>query len=243
MPLTWLTDDCDAFPSTKLALKDPNGLLALGGDLSPERLVSAYRRGIFPWFNDADPILWWSPSPRTVIIPGQEHCSASMKKFLRRSPWRVSVDTRFDEVLESCATARSCGTWITAPMRDAYARLHRLGLAHSFEVTDGPRLLGGLYGVALGRVFFGESMFSRADNSSKLALITLSRWLNHNGFVLLDAQVDSDHLTRMGAISLTRESFEKTVQLNTTFAAIEALQANWRAVQGRYLSREGHIQA
>ena len=172
------------FPPTSQALTEPNGLLAVGGDLTPETLISAYAQGIFPWFEPGQEILWWSPDPRSVLFPDRLHISRSLNKFLRKSTWRISCDTRFAEVVDRCASAlrhedhdAEHSTWISAEMRHAYDALHQLGVAHSIEIADQDRLLGGLYGVMLGNVFFGESMFSDHTNGSKVALIALAQKL------------------------------------------------------------------
>lgn len=197
------------FPDPALALRDPNGLLAFGGDLSPQRLLAAYARGIFPWFSDGDPLLWWSPDPRCVFHTDNVHISRRLARTLRRTHWTLSLDCAFGDVMHACAAARGAdpGTWITPEMIDAYTRLHGLGHAHSLEVWDDGELIGGIYGVSIGRAFSAESMFSRADNASKAALIALCRMLRSWGFPLLDAQVPNPHLLRMGAVTLPRAEF------------------------------------
>ncbi|MBN0855537.1 leucyl/phenylalanyl-tRNA--protein transferase, partial [Pseudomonas aeruginosa] len=167
MRLVQLSRHSIAFPSPEGALREPNGLLALGGDLSPARLLMAYQRGIFPWFSPGDPILWWSPDPRAVLWPEQFHLSRSMKRFHQRSPYRVTLNHAFGEVIEGCASDRDEGTWITSSIVRAYHQLHELGHAHSIEVWQENTLVGGMYGVAQGALFCGESMFSRAENASK----------------------------------------------------------------------------
>jgi len=171
MRLVQLSRQSIAFPSPEGALREPNGLLALGGDLSPSRLLMAYQHGIFPWFSPGDPILWWSPDPRAVLWPGQFHLSRSMKRFHQRSPYRVTLNHAFGQVIEGCANNRDEGTWITSSIVKAYHQLHELGHAHSIEVWQGETLVGGMYGVAQGALFCGESMFSRAENASKTALL------------------------------------------------------------------------
>ncbi len=204
--LCWLPADAppEAFPEVGQALSEPNGLLAVGGDLSPERLLYAYRQGIFPWFN-APPIAWWSPQPRMVLFPQRLHISRRLRRRLRSQPWRLRCNTAFVRVMHSCAAPRTDhrGTWITADMIAAYTRLHERGCAHSVEVWDGARLIGGIYGIALGKAFFGESMFSRVKDTSKAALIHLC----NAGFDLIDCQIHSDHLQRMGAELIPREAF------------------------------------
>ncbi|HEY6529557.1 MAG TPA: leucyl/phenylalanyl-tRNA--protein transferase [Cellvibrionaceae bacterium] len=206
----WLRADTGWFPPTSSALNEPNGLLALGGDLTSTRLINAYQRGIFPWYSEGQPILWWSPDPRVVIYPGQAHISTSLKKFLCKSTWQIRVNQAFRQVLKYCAAPRrdSHGTWLLDEMQHAYAQLHSVGVAHSIEVWADDQLQGGLYGVSLGKVFFGESMFSRAENGSKVALIALSHMLKEANFALIDCQVGNPHLFSMGAIQLNRAKFE-----------------------------------
>ena len=198
------------FPHPRHALDDPPGLLALGGDLSPERLLGAYRQGIFPWFSAGQPILWWSPDPRMVFGTGAVHLSSRFRRSLRSSAWQVRADTQFAAVLSACAAlprAGQDGTWITEGMRDAYLALHQLGHAHSVEVFDDKELVGGIYGVAIGRMFFGESMFSARSGGSKVALAALAGRLQHWGWPLIDAQVENEHLVSLGAVQLPREAF------------------------------------
>jgi len=197
------------FPDVGLAETDPNGLLAVGGDLHPERLLNAYRHGIFPWFSPGDPILWWSPDPRTLLFPGEIHVSRSLRKTLRRRRLGVTLDRAFPQVIAACSGPRrdGAGTWLVPEMIAAYIELHRRGLAHSVEVWQDGSLVGGLYGVALGRIFFGESMFSRTDDASKVALVHLAQRLAAWGFVAIDCQVLSDHLVTLGAREVPREGF------------------------------------
>ncbi|HHJ13903.1 MAG TPA: leucyl/phenylalanyl-tRNA--protein transferase [Gammaproteobacteria bacterium] len=199
----------DDFPDPALALDEPDGLLAVGGDLSPRRLLKAYRRGIFPWYGPGQPVLWWSPNPRSLFLPGDEHVSRSLRKRLRRDDFHITHDRAFETVIEACAAPRDgqAGTWITPEMRTAYVALHRLGHAHSVECWIGDELAGGLYGVAVGRVFFGESMFCRRSNASKLAFVCLARQLWAWGYGLIDAQVHSGHIARLGARKMPREQF------------------------------------
>ncbi len=203
------------FPAVELAEREPNGLLAVGGDLSPPRLLNAYRHGIFPWFNPGDPILWWSPDPRTILIPDQVHISRSLAKTLRRGQFQVSLDRAFHHVINACAGPRRQGegTWLVPMMIRAYQRLHRAGWAHSVEVWHQNALVGGLYGVALGRVFFGESMFSHHDNASKVALVYLCRYLEAQGYGLIDCQMATAHLRTMGAIQIHRADFSAILDL------------------------------
>lgn len=217
-----------AFPPVETALDEPNGLLCAGGDLAPERLLEAYRRGIFPWFSAGQPILWWSPDPRTVLYPDELKVSRSLAKTLRNRGYLTSIDRAFGEVIEHCAdpALRPEGTWITAQMKNAYRRLHDLGYAHSVETWDGSRLVGGLYGVALGRVFFGESMFSTARDASKVALCALAQTLRERGYRLVDCQVASEHLASLGARSLPRAEFLR--ELASAIAGTPAPDASWR---------------
>lgn len=201
-------DACD-FPPVSQALTDPNGLLAVGGRLSSTCLLRAYRQGIFPWYCESQPILWWSPDPRMVLFPGELRISRSLRKTLRRGHYRVTVDQAFSEVIAACAAPRrgEPGTWITPEMQAAYCRLHREGWAHSVEVWAGDELAGGLYGVAIGRVFFGESMFHRRRDASKVALVALVEHLRRWHFALIDCQVASDHLATLGAREIPRAHF------------------------------------
>lgn len=209
--LPWLDADPAApFPPTASARRDPDGLLAAGGDLSPTRLLNAYRQGIFPWYSQGQPILWWSPDPRIVFRTDALHLSTRFRRSLRASRWTVRADTAFDRVIDACARIRrrgQDGTWITPGMRDAYNAMHRLGHAHSVEVFDDDLLVGGIYGIAIGRMFFGESMFSARPNGSRLALAGLARLLAGWGWPLLDAQVDNPHLRLLGVRTLARPAF------------------------------------
>jgi leucyl/phenylalanyl-tRNA--protein transferase len=192
------------------ALADPDGLLAVGGDLSPERLEAAYAAGIFPWYDARSPILWWSPDPRMVLLPGELHVARSLRRTLRAGRLEVRADSAFARVVRRCAeTPRpgQRGTWITPEMIEAYVRLHRRGLAHSVEAWAGDELAGGLYGVSLGGAFFGESMFADRPDASKVAFVTLVEWLRGRGFDLVDAQVDTEHLRRFGAREIPRREF------------------------------------
>jgi len=202
-------DPYSPFPDVSLAEFEPNGLLAVGGDLSPMRLVSAYRQGIFPWYSEQEPILWWSPDPRTVLFPDHLKISRSLRKTLRKGLFQVSMDQGFQQVIEACAAPRrdSPGTWLTREMILAYRQLHELGLAHSVEVWQEGRLVGGLYGVAIGGVFFGESMFSRVSDASKVALVHLCEQLLAWGFRMVDCQVYTQHLVSLGADEIPREAF------------------------------------
>jgi leucyl/phenylalanyl-tRNA--protein transferase len=208
----------------------PEGIVAVGGNLSPGMLLSAYKQGIFPWFSEGDPILWWSPDPRCVLFPGEVHVSRSMQKLLRRKRFRISFDTSFPSVIEGCRLAPrrgQQGTWITDAMQDAYIDLHELGFAHSVEVWDGEVLAGGMYGVSLGSCFFGESMFSRVQNASKVALVRFSRLMAERGLELLDCQVYSPHLETLGARQITREEFMELLQ---TCLNHRTLRGSWASL-------------
>jgi leucyl/phenylalanyl-tRNA--protein transferase len=212
MKIAWLRADT-AFPPVECALAEPDGLLAAGGDLSPARLLKGYSHGIFPWFSEDQPILWWSPSRRTVFDTDAMHVPRRLARWLRKCNWRIRSDTAFIDVVRACAAPRrhERGTWITDGMLAAYGELHALGHAHSVEVWDGDRLVGGIYGVAVGRMFFGESMFSATTNGSKVALLALCRGMHDWGWPLLDAQVASDHLFTLGAREMSRTEFCATV--------------------------------
>lgn len=209
MPIPWLDSADLEFPSVDIALTDPDGLLAAGGDLSVERLVEAYQNGIFPWYEEGQPILWWSPDPRMVLKPEELNISKSLRKLLRRGRYRLTMDQDFSGVIQRCSQSRndSTGTWITNEMQTAYGELHAAGFAHSVEVYNGEDLVGGLYGVALGQAFFGESMFSAESNTSKLALVYLATQLKYWGYKVIDCQVSSDHLLSLGAGEVSRDQF------------------------------------
>ncbi|WP_444928223.1 leucyl/phenylalanyl-tRNA--protein transferase [Microbulbifer sp. TRSA002] len=207
----WLDHTVVDFPPTEFALDDPNGLLAAGGDLTPEWLVEAYQRGVFPWYSDDQPILWWSPSPRCVVIPQNFRIGRTLRKVLRRGTFSVTFDQAFAEVIEACRAPRAdeTGTWITDEMCDAYIDMHHQGFAHSVEVWRDSQLAGGLYGIALGRVFFGESMFHRETDASKVAFVHLVRQLELWGCPLIDCQVSNPHLSSLGAVEMCRKDFEQ----------------------------------
>ncbi len=202
-------DPAAPFPALEQAEEEPNGLLAVGGDLSIVRLLGAYRKGIFPWYSPGQPILWWSPDPRTVLFPERVVVSRSLAKSIRNRGYTVSIDRDFPAVIEACSAPRQeeDGTWITDEMAAAYTHLHQAGYAHSVEIWRDGRLVGGLYGVALGRIFFGESMFSRERDASKVALVYLSELLHGWGFSLIDCQVYTGHLVRLGAEEIPRSRF------------------------------------
>jgi leucyl/phenylalanyl-tRNA--protein transferase len=211
--LTWLDTDSH-FPNVAKALHEPNGLLAAGAELSPERLLTAYRAGIFPWFSPGDPILWWSPDPRMVLIPERFKLSRSLAKTLRNTRYEVRFDHAYEQVMRACAAPREAdsGTWISAEMVATYCELHRRGYAHSVEVWQEGELVGGLYGVALGRMFFGESMFSAIPNGSKIALAYLSRQLSRWQFGMIDCQMHTPHLASLGAQLMARDEFISNLQ-------------------------------
>ena len=200
---------CAPFPPPGDALSVPNGLLAWGGDLRSERLLNAYRRGIFPWYQEGQPILWWSPAPSCVILTQDVHVSRRTRRRFNSGSHRISADLAFEEVIRACAAPRDhdAGTWITTDMMEAYVNLHHQGHAHSVEVWEGPELVGGIYGLAIGTAFFGESMFSRRVDASKIALIALCKQLVDWSFGLLDCQVSNPHLVRMGAVEISRQEF------------------------------------
>jgi len=204
----------DPFPPVDEALRDPNGLLAAGADLSPDRLLDAYRRGIFPWFGDEDPLLWWSPDPRMVLFVGELRVTRSLRKTMRSGRFTVTADRAFSAVMRGCAEPRADddGTWITTEMRAAYARLAALGYAHSIEAWQDDALVGGLYGVAIGRMFFGESMFARVSDASKVAFATLVRQLQRWDFRMIDCQMPTAHLASLGAREIPRREFLAEVE-------------------------------
>ncbi len=207
--IPWLPE-APVFPPLSTALSEPNGLLAAGGDLSPERILAAYRQGIFPWFAAGDPILWWSPDPRMVLFPAELRISRSLAKVLRNQDYDVRLDTDFAAVIGTCASTPrdgQPGTWITAEMQVAYHRLHELGYAHSVETWMNGKLAGGLYGLALGRAFYGESMFSRRRDASKIALAHLCEHLRRHEFGIIDCQMETSHLASLGARPIPRRDF------------------------------------
>lgn len=210
--IPWLTKD-DPFPAVSRALNEPNGLLAAGADLSAARLLDAYRRGIFPWYSEGEPLLWWSPDPRMVLVPGEFRVSRSLRKRLRRKDYALTADTRFTEVMRACAQARGghAGTWITEEMVSAYTTLHAEGYAHSVETWIAGELVGGLYGVAIGRMFFGESMFARVTDASKIALAHLAPQLARWRFGMIDCQMATSHLASVGAREIPRAEFMRNL--------------------------------
>jgi len=214
------------FPSVRKALTEPEGLLAIGGCLSKNRLLNAYRHGIFPWYNPGEPILWWSPDPRLVLFPEHLAVSRSLRKKLRKNSLLVTFDKVFDDVINACAKPRAedAGTWITADIKQAYNELHRLGIAHSVEAWQDGELVGGLYGLALGQVFFGESMFHSRTDASKVAFVTLVEQLKYWGYQLVDCQVHTHHLTSLGAEEIDREIF---IQLLDRYCDLPVQASAW----------------
>ena len=213
-------------------MAEPDGLLAIGGDLRPERLLEAYRMGIFPWYSEGDPILWWSPAPRLVLFPDEFHLPRRLSREIRRNTFTLKADTAFRQVIEQCARIRTelgQGTWITDDMIEAYCLLHEVGFAHCIECWENTDLVGGLYGVGLGRMFFGESMFSRVSNSSKLALHALVRHARQTGIEMIDCQMKTQHLVRLGAREITRKEFHN--ELRRLLAHPEP-QKKWRLQHG-----------
>lgn len=221
MPIYRLTKEL-VFPNPELASEE--GILAVGGDLSVERLLLAYCNGIFPWFSKGEPIMWWSPNPRFILYPKEIKVSKSMNKLLRKNKYKVTFDTSFREVISQCVNLRSDGTWITGEMIEAYCKLHDLGFAHSVETWYDENLVGGLYGVSLGACFFGESMFSTMDNASKTALVVLSEKLTEREFLLIDCQVYTKHLESLGAVSISRKKFLDLIEAGLKY---ETLRGSW----------------
>lgn len=215
--IPWL-ESVEAFPPLELALSEPNGLLCAGGDLSPQRLILAYSQGIFPWYSKDEPILWWSPDPRMVLVPAEFKISRSLLRTLRSGHYQVRFDNDFATVINRCANTRrkaQSGTWITAEMQSAYITLHELGYAHSVETWVNDELVGGLYGLAIGRMFYGESMFSQISDASKIALAHLSRYLASRDFGLIDCQMNTPHLASLGAREIPRSDFLTRLKILT----------------------------
>ena len=229
--IPWIDPDANPqpiFPPVARALREPSGLLAAGGHLNAEWLLAAYRQGIFPWFSPGEPILWWSPDPRMVLFPAELRLTRSLLKTLRKRPFDVRCDTAFAAVMDACAAPRDAqaGTWISADIRAAYGELHQLGWAHSVECWQDNQLVGGLYGVAIGRIFYGESMFHRITDASKVAFAHLVRWLELQGFAVLDCQVNTTHLGSLGGREIPRSEFCLGLQ---TWAADPPPPAAWPA--------------
>ena len=225
--IPWLDHSSNVFPSPDRALREPNGLLCAGGDLTPGRILTAYRQGIFPWFSAGEPVLWWSPDPRMVLEPAQLKISRSLRRTLRRAQYEVRLDSCFPTVIRACAEITrkaQGGTWITRDMQAAYIRLHRAGYAHSVETWMEGQLMGGLYGIAIGKMFYGESMFSLVSDTSKIALAHLARYLARQGFGLIDCQMTTPHLASLGAHEIPRSEFIERLR---TLTAEDSHHERW----------------
>lgn len=223
----WLTEEL-TFPHPKYASSE--GLLAAGGDLSPQRILFAYENGIFPWYNEGEPILWWSPNPRFVLYPSEIKVSKSMRQVFRKKSFRLSFDQAFEQVIEACAVIPregQEGTWLTEEMKAAYIHLHHLGFAHSLETWQGEQLVGGLYGLSLGNCFFGESMFAKVSNASKAALIVLAKTLEEKGFKMIDCQSETKHLRTMGAKFIDQATFLRYLEENKQIRTLRGSWGNW----------------
>lgn len=228
--LPFLLDSSLAFPNAEFALAQPEGLLAVGGDLSCERLISAYRQGIFPWYSEPDPILWWCPDPRAVIYPDSLHISKSLNKLMRQKKYQVLLNQDFHEVIKHCAERGGSdeGTWITSDMHHAYCELHERGVAHSIAVYHEQQLIGGLYGLAMGKFFFGESMFSFKANASKVGLVTLAAYLFDAGYLMIDCQIPNPHLLSMGAVEIPKSTYLRQLKQ----------WVDWPEPEGLWLTRD-----
>ncbi len=225
MPIFKLNSEIIGFPPPQFA--ESSGLLAIGGKLEPKWLIEAYKTGIFPWFNEDDPFLWWSPDPRSVAKPGEIKVSKSMKRYFRKNIFSLKIDSDFEKVIDNCQKMKrknQDGTWITDELKNAYIELHENGIAHSFETWKNGKLTGGLYGVSLGKMFFGESMFSLESNASKFAFISLSEILKLNGFTLIDCQIPNPHLKSMGCYEIKRDDFLELLNQNNNE---NSLIGNW----------------
>jgi leucyl/phenylalanyl-tRNA--protein transferase len=229
--IPWITRGA-RFPSPNTALVDPDGLLCAGGDLTPETIISAYSQGIFPWFSDGQPILWWTPDPRMVLFPDDFKLSRSLAKTIRQQKFEVTFDTAFRSVIEACAAPREPGggTWIVKEIQDAYTLLHKKGFAHSVESWSGDQLAGGLYGVAIGNVFFGESMFARETDASKVAFATLVHKLQRDGFRLIDCQQQTRHLASFGARPISRAEFLQRLSELINSASLDEKRSAWSPI-------------
>lgn len=236
--LQWLEPQSNSnFPAVETTLDEPEGLLAAGGDLSNQRLINAYKNGIFPWYSPGEPILWWSPNPRFVLIPQQIKISRSLGKNVRNNSFEIRMDTAFEEVVSICASQPrkdQPGTWITDEMRQAYINMHHAGHAHCVECWNGDELVGGLYGIHTGQVFCGESMFSRQSNASKIALVHLCQFLHLQGFKLIDSQVYTEHLERLGAKMIPRSEYIDVLQQ----AHSVDMPNNWSSLFKRYIAEQ-----
>lgn len=229
MTVFLLDEDSLEFPPPALA--EPNGLLAVGGDLRPERLLRAYQMGIFPWYSKDDPLLWWSPNPRLVLFPDHLHISRRLRRTINSPTFSVTMDSAFNKVIQQCASVHEANhgaTWITEEMLAAYCRLHEMGWGHSVEIWQDEELVGGLYGLAIGSCFFGESMFSKASNASKVALAHLAEHLKNCGFAMIDCQVTTPHLQGLGAVEISRRIFLKKLSENIKTAG---RQSRWRVIK------------
>lgn len=225
MPIFSLDNNNISFPPIEVA--DSSGLLAVGGMLDVEWLLEAYSVGVFPWFNEDEPVMWWSPNPRSVVFPGEVKISRSMRSCFRSNKFELRIDTSFENVIENCqkiVRKNQEGTWITRNMKSAYLELHELGYAHSFETWENNVLVGGLYGISFGKMFFGESMFSHISNASKFAFISLSEILNVNNFILIDCQVPNSHLEKMGCFEMKRMDYKNLLEENEMF---ETVKGDW----------------
>lgn len=245
--LVWLDPNNFEFPPTSQALTDPDGLLAVGGDLSTARLITAYRLGIFPWFDDTQPILWWSPNPRMVLNPNHIYFNRSLKKLANKKRFTVTIDNAFERVIAQCSNSDNRsgdknGTWITDDMLDAYIDLHHEGIAHSVEVWQDEQLVGGLYGVSINRVFFGESMFSLVSGASKIGFSALAVQLSQWGFLAIDCQVQTDYLASFGAQNIDRSQFEEILtQSNKQTAPPSCWKQNWHMPSYGIAFKEGKL--
>lgn len=218
--MPWLHEHQPGFPHPNQAFEEPNGLLAAGGDLSPEWLLLAYQNGIFPWYSEGEPILWWSPDPRAVILPGGVHVSRSLQKTLKKQSFEIQFDSNFEAVIEACSSVERLGqfgTWLTEDMKAAYCQMHELGYAHSVECWQDGELVGGFYGLAIGKCFFGESMFSLERDASKVALVTFADYLWQRDYQLIDCQVSSPHILSLGAVEIPRHDFLNLLARGCTF--------------------------
>jgi leucyl/phenylalanyl-tRNA--protein transferase len=235
--IPWLEPHATNFPPTAQALVEPNGLLAAGGSLTPDVLLHAYQRGIFPWSSEGEPILWWTPNPRCVVFPKQAHCAKSLAKLFRKGTYQIKANSAFEQVISACARTRQAdGTWITPDLTKAFCDLAEQGFAQSIEVWEEQELVGGLYGLAINGVFFGESMFSLRPNTSKLAFIWLARALDRLDYRLIDCQVTSEHLLSLGAQEIARTEFERIIDTNVEvivqpeYRLTELASSDWNAV-------------
>jgi len=236
----YLNDDPSWFPAAELALAEPPGLLAIGGDLAPERLYCAYQQGIFPWFNEDEPVLWWSPDPRAIVLPQDIRQNKSLRKFLKKSEYSVSINLAFERVISGCAEPRADneGTWILPQMQLGYVQLYKQGKAHSIEVWQDDQLVGGLYGVLVGHCFCGESMFSKQANASKLALLILGKLMAQSNHAFIDCQLPNPYLMSMGATLLSRDVFLKKLRLAVETAMPKSTFSpkfiEWRTLLGKH---------